>query len=116
MNKKYRRTEVTETSARKFALAAAILFLHSSKPLDTRSEAWRLDDLEVQTADKVFKKRPMKIYDVDGRLLFRDFTTPLKDGREMRVRTVANSVLGGPVVLAGMGVGPLTKKLTEHAT
>ncbi len=88
--------------------------------------AWSIRNLpapkaeaEVGPATPLFDGRT-DIYDIRGRLLFRDFTSSLRDGQRLRVRTAAYDTLKTPVWSLGIGkpfdVDSATGKALEVAS
>lgn len=67
---------------------------------------WSLSNIAAdrRAGAAVLAGRPTELFDVRGRLLFRDFTTRLRDGSELTVRTAAGPTVGTPVI--SLSVGP----------
>jgi hypothetical protein len=102
-----RSTEINEVSAREFALGGVVPFLQSGDvqgiPGSGVMDGFRLENLIFKSRTSLFGAKPLDLYDTEGRLTFRDFVTPVEGGQEIRVRTVANALLGRPVISVGVG-------------
>jgi hypothetical protein len=59
---------------------------------------WSIDNLPESGPGGWFEADPREIYDLDGRLVYRDFTMALEDGSELRVRTSPARALAPDVV------------------
>jgi hypothetical protein len=60
--------------------------------------AWSINNLPESGPGGWFEADPREIYDLDGRLVYRDFTMPLADGSELRARTSPALALAAEVV------------------
>ena len=72
-------------------------------------------DVFVDVVRPQRKEDMLPIYDVSGQLLFRDFTTRLADGSELRARTAANKLLGAPVFSVGTNAPLDVAEAVAHA-
>jgi hypothetical protein len=66
-------------------------------------EDWFSDNIYILESGDIFAgSSPLDIYDISGRLLFRDWVTTLTGGKELRARTVATKHLSVPVPTVGI--------------
>jgi hypothetical protein len=100
-------TEISESSAREFAVGGVALFVRSRDfagiPRNGDMDSFRLENLSVTSRSELFEGGALDLYDIEGRLLFRDFVAPVRGDRELRVRTAANALLGWPLISVEVG-------------
>jgi hypothetical protein len=105
-----RNVAVEIDDARRFARSAIAIFLRAAtnglETLPAIPEFKTADDGIVGSSNDppggvAGVESVTQIYDVSGRLLFRDFTAQTVAGTELRVRTTANKLLGAPVFSIG---------------
>lgn len=91
---------VSSERANEFASQAITAFMHTGEGNTPAQKAWSINSLPEAGP---LEWQSINLYDIDGRLLFRDKTLALTNGNELRIRVAASPLLGVPVWSASSG-------------
>lgn len=100
-------TTITVAESQQYANSALLQFLRVGEAGPEHLRRWSVDVLGEAGVEEAggpeFGTHIDNLYDINGRLVFRDFVTPLANGSEFRSRAAANDLMGRSVWFVSAG-------------